>query len=244
MTTTKRQTSTRTERKVASLFTSCGVRSCLRERRVGSLWSLPVWTIWPLALFLTRCRRIPGTSSKRWPGGERRTEELMRQRTCFINLLGSSDFLYFRGYFFFFFSFFAMSEQRLQFLLLAGGGKGCWERHRMTQNRLFTVSRQVFWKVWQLQRSTDRCTLNDKCEEGWGEDYGAPPQPLTFTGPWYRTNGEAFTGLHQSLKKTQLIHSNKSKLLTFPWYHAPLSLSLYFHRSYWSLSPERWRSRT
>lgn len=119
-----------------------------------------------------------------------------------------------------------MSEQRLQFLLLAGGGKGCWERHRMTQIQPFTVSRQVFWKMWQLQRSTDRCTLNDKCEEGWGEDYGAPPQPLTFTGPWYRTNGEAFTGLHQSLKKTQLIHSNKSKLLTFPWYHAPLSLSL------------------
>lgn len=49
---------------------SCGCRSCLRCRALGSLWSLPRCTTCPLALFRNRCRRIPGTSSKRWPARE------------------------------------------------------------------------------------------------------------------------------------------------------------------------------
>ncbi len=49
-------------------LTSCGVRSnFVRIRLLGSLWSLPMWTTWPLVLFLTRCRRTPGTSSNLWP---------------------------------------------------------------------------------------------------------------------------------------------------------------------------------
>lgn len=48
-------------------LTSCGVRSFFWLRMLVSWWSLPTCTTWPLVLFLTRCLRTPGTSSKRWP---------------------------------------------------------------------------------------------------------------------------------------------------------------------------------